>query len=444
MAEMIEHAASQALLPRVDVLLVTVAEIEATAILDLLREKLDRTFKRYFKENKTYYDLGEVGGARTFMVQSGQGTGGPDGALLTIRESISALSPSAVVMVGIAFGFNPQKQRIGDILISERLQLYEHQRVSTDPSGKLVIQPRGDRIQASSRLLDRFRAGLKDWPTPTRVQFGLILSGEKLVDNQDFCGQLLRIEPEAIGGEMEGAGLYAAAQHSKVNWIMVKAICDWADGKKAQRQRSRQKKAAENAAQFTLHVLQQGGFTESYTGSEETLESGQTNTKMNKVEANSGQENGKKELEMIQKVQLTAIPVVAAQRGWKAWEATFGDISVRYARTNPSQGYTYVVTKKDPDSFRYQYTSPPNIGYLCEKLVELYGLRYAVDSSEWVVTEIFPFLNKVASTSFPHNPSEFHPRRLKTPLEKNMLRIEIADLITVVVDLFQSSPSPKA
>jgi nucleoside phosphorylase len=108
----------------------------------------------------------------------------------------------------------------------------------------------------AERLLDRFRSGDNDWQyAPTH--FGLVLSGEKLVDDLTFREWLLKIEPEAIGGEMEGAGLYAAARNAKVDWILVKAICDWADGTKND---DAQQLAARNAAQFVLHVLQLGGW----------------------------------------------------------------------------------------------------------------------------------------------------------------------------------------
>lgn len=56
---------------------------------------------------------------------------------------------------------------------------------------------------------------------------------------------------------MEGAGLYVACQNSKVDWILVKAICDWADGQKAKDEDARQQLAADNAAAFVLHALQQ-------------------------------------------------------------------------------------------------------------------------------------------------------------------------------------------
>jgi hypothetical protein len=89
------------------------------------------------------------------------------------------------------------------------------------------------------------------------VRFGLVLSGEKLVDNLDFREQLRVLEPEAIGGEMEGAGLYVACHDAKVDWILVKAICDWVDGHKNRNKTKRQALAAHNAARFVLHVLQQ-------------------------------------------------------------------------------------------------------------------------------------------------------------------------------------------
>ncbi len=242
-----------------DVLLVTVTEVEARAVLEQCQAITGQPAAPTFLDDKTYHDLGNLGGARVCMVQSEMGVGGPGGALLTVQEGIRALAPTAVIMVGIAFGLDPKGQQIGDILIARQLLGYELQRVGTGPDGAPTIRTRGDRPSASTRLLDRCRAGALTWRGPA-LHFGLVLSGEKLVDNQDFRAQLRQLEPEAIGGEMEGAGLYAAAQRSKVDWILVKAICDWADGKKHVNTRQRQRTAAQNAASFVLHVVQQGGF----------------------------------------------------------------------------------------------------------------------------------------------------------------------------------------
>jgi len=51
---------------------------------------------------------------------------------------------------------------------------------------------------------------------------------------------------------MEGAGLYASGYDHKVDWIMLKAICDFADGNKGKDKEERQKLAAHKAAQFVI------------------------------------------------------------------------------------------------------------------------------------------------------------------------------------------------
>jgi nucleoside phosphorylase len=245
------------LTPHADVLLVTATDVEAQAVLDTFTPGAKP--QRCFVGDNTYFDLGVHGGARVLLVQSEMGASGPGGMQATVTAAIGALHPASIVMVGIAFGVNSKKQKIGDVLVSRQLMSYDLQRVGMDKDGKQTRTPRGDRAHASVRLVDRFTAGKKDWHE-AEVSIGLIVSGDKLVDNLEFRQQLLQFEPEAIGGEMEGAGLYSAAERARAHWILVKAICDWADGYKGRNKKQRQKLAAANAAQFALHVISQGGF----------------------------------------------------------------------------------------------------------------------------------------------------------------------------------------
>ena len=234
------------------VLIVTVTKTEAQAVLEVFSQAAGKRWTRQTIGNKTYYNLGVHGGASVFMAQSEMGTATPGGALLTVRQAIQDLRPQAVIMCGIAMGLRPDKQQLGDILIAKQLLYYEPQKVDLQ-RGQM---PRGDRTTSSERLLDRFRSGDNDWQG-AKTHFGLILSGEKLVNDPAFRDWLLKTEQEAIGGEMEGAGLYAAARDAKVDWILVKAICDWADGKKND---DIQQLAAQNAARFVLYVLRLGGW----------------------------------------------------------------------------------------------------------------------------------------------------------------------------------------
>lgn len=81
---------------------------------------------------------------------------------------------------------------------------------------------------------------------------GPILSGSKLVDDPKFKKQLLDQFPTAIGGEMEGSGLYSAASRNNTDWIVVKSVCDWADGKK---HKHYQELAAASALSLCEHVF---------------------------------------------------------------------------------------------------------------------------------------------------------------------------------------------
>jgi nucleoside phosphorylase len=240
-----------------DVLLVTVTNIETDSLLERAKILTGHNYEELPRQHKTYFDLGIIGGVQVFAVRSETGSDTVGGSLLTVRNAIIEVEPSAVIMVGIAFGVNSKKQKIGHILVSKQLQPYDLQRVGTTETGAPKIILRGDRPHCSEKLLDRLRATYTRWKK-VKVDFGLVLSGQKLIDNIDFRDQLLALSEESIGGEMEGGGLYAACQQSKVDWILVKAICDWADGKKGVRKKQRQRIAARNAAEFVIEMLGSG------------------------------------------------------------------------------------------------------------------------------------------------------------------------------------------
>ncbi|MBI3244859.1 MAG: tetratricopeptide repeat protein [Chloroflexi bacterium] len=264
--------------PTTDVLLVTATNVETRAVFQAFREATGRDPQPQALGDKTYHDLGVVNDTRVSLVQSEMGAASLGATLQTVQKGLEALKPGAVVMVGIAFGVNEAKQKMGDILVAKQLTLYEPGRV-----GATETLPRGTRADCSPRLLDRCRSAELYWDGPA-VRFGLILSGEKLVDNLEFRQALLKHEPEAIGGEMEGAGLYVACQDARVDWILVKAICDWGDGHKADDKAKRQAEAARNAAQFVLHTLQKVGLKLERPAAPPSADAGETTIQMGGVQ----------------------------------------------------------------------------------------------------------------------------------------------------------------
>ena len=146
------------------------------------------------------------------------------------------------------------KQKIGTVLVSKSVIPYEQQKVAE--SG---VEQRGTPIAAGSILLSRF-SNIYGWQFPSDdggfcdTQVGQLLSGEKLVNDAKFKESLFDAWPKAIGGEMEGAGVAAAASRKNCEWIVVKAICDWADGTKSD---DYQKFAAMASLDLVKHVLNQ-------------------------------------------------------------------------------------------------------------------------------------------------------------------------------------------
>ncbi|NGZ87524.1 5'-methylthioadenosine/S-adenosylhomocysteine nucleosidase family protein [Duganella aceris] len=239
------------------ILIVAVTSVEIDAIRSAFEVETGQSAKPLKVEGYIYQFLGEIGDFDVFLSISEMGTGGISGSQESIRKAINALSPAATFMVGIAFGVNKKKFSIGDILVSKQLLFYELQRINADATFNL----RGDRVPASPEPLNWVRHAISSWSgnSSIKVESGLLLSGEKLIDNIDFRDQLAAKVSDALGGEMEGAGLYVACANSGVPWILIKAICDWADGKKSKNKLVNQKLAATNASAFVLHLLKFAG-----------------------------------------------------------------------------------------------------------------------------------------------------------------------------------------
>jgi nucleoside phosphorylase len=235
-----------------------VNEVETNAVRYEL-ERVGHVGRLHHGEVNSYYLYGPINGAMVAHVQGGMGSTGQNGSTLTVADAIRELRPGSVIAVGVAFGIHEVAQPIGQLLLSARLTNYEKVKVTTDRNGGQIILERGGSAECSARLIGRFRAArLED--IGIDVKAGEILSGEKLVDDDSFKSALVARFPEAIGGEMEGTGLLAASNRESVEWLVAKAVCDYAANKSHNKQ-ERQRIAAETSARAVAAVLGQGGLT---------------------------------------------------------------------------------------------------------------------------------------------------------------------------------------
>ncbi len=198
------------------------------------------------------YRVGIFGRYKIAHVECSPGGLSRQGATLTTHEAIAEARPKAILILGIAFGVNRRKQKLGDVLVASTILPYDLERV-----GLTITDKRGENLNCGGTLLERFRTRSADWTLPrgleeVRAYPGPVLSGETLVDNEAFRDRLVTHFPTALGGEMEGAGSYAAASRAGVELILVKSICDWADGLKNDRA---QPFAAFSAIHLAHHVM---------------------------------------------------------------------------------------------------------------------------------------------------------------------------------------------
>jgi nucleoside phosphorylase len=242
---------------RADVVILTATPVESDALERVMvAAGHDRQRLAYGPVN-TYSLYGPIGETVVAHVRCTMGSGGTAAAGLTVRDAIGDLQPWAVLAVGIAFGIKDAEQPIGQLLLSESLSAYELQRIGDSSAGQVVIS-RGSTMSGSPTLLGRFRDSHLN-ELGIDVLAGEILSGEKLVDNAAFKAALVERYPNAVGGEMEGAGVVAASHRAAVEWLVVKAVCDYAHSKGDDKQ-SRQWLAADTAARALLEVLTKGAL----------------------------------------------------------------------------------------------------------------------------------------------------------------------------------------
>lgn len=244
----------------VDVLLVTVNDTETVSLRSHLEAIAGAGHQRFGATN-TYWDYGTVAGVSVSHLRTAMGSGGVGGSGQAVRDALDERHPSSVIAVGVAFGMDEKSQPIGTVLISQKLTSYEPQRVGETLVGETLIKDsrdRGSRTEASPRLVSRFRDGGLE-SLGLHLEVGEVLSGEKLIDNAAFKAQLRSHFPDAIGGEMEGAGIQAACGRSNVEWLVVKGVCDYAENK-GKNKRRRQQIAADAASAAVVRVLMTGGL----------------------------------------------------------------------------------------------------------------------------------------------------------------------------------------
>ena len=142
-----------------------------------------------------------------------------------------------IIKVGVTCGIKGVV-KICDVLVSSEVVNFD---VAKDE--ELAYSPNREAIIISSQLNKLFTCPVQ-WPNDEikqrlsdngehlpDVKSGVILSGPHLIDEQTIQKLVKNFAHEAIGIEIRGAEFLAVSQETTVNTIIVKAVCDFGDGK---------------------------------------------------------------------------------------------------------------------------------------------------------------------------------------------------------------------
>lgn len=243
---------------RADVLLITAISSETKALKAAARE-LGLGWEKRVGQDTEYRHLGMMQGVQVAALElRSMGSFSETGSAFTCHRAMVESGATTVLAVGIAFGISEDWQRVGDLLIAESLHLYDEGYVVDDATtGYRYTYKPSATVPASRRWVMRFRRSAKSTGGPHHV--GKLLAGGARIESRAFREHLReRVTDEGamvVGGEMEAAGIAAACAAAKAEWVVVKAVSDFATKESRERIADTRDTAASRAAKFTLDTL---------------------------------------------------------------------------------------------------------------------------------------------------------------------------------------------
>ncbi|XP_044171055.1 LOW QUALITY PROTEIN: 5'-methylthioadenosine/S-adenosylhomocysteine nucleosidase-like, partial [Acropora millepora] len=243
---------------RIDILLLTAKECE---FLSCIRY-LNPGYYKSYEVDLGYVYLGEMGNGdaklKVAVMQCNMGSVEADGSNIVAPKAVRALHPKAVICVGYCAGFKEKNVKLGDVIISSKLATYAPTKIT---AGEVIEH--GVRVPAGPLLSGILKSADHGWKAPLKNpndlevevhKDGLLLSGPEVVSSDKRRMELIKRYPDAIGVEMEGEGLYAAAQDLGVEWVVIKGVSDFAGDNKSASDHWRRFSSL-MAASLVAHIL---------------------------------------------------------------------------------------------------------------------------------------------------------------------------------------------
>lgn len=252
---------------KVDIVLMAALGLEKDAAERVL--SLESIKSSYSGINDTYAIYQMKNGLRV-AIGPPTGMGQINAAIATSRMLLD-LHPSITVLIGIAGcmerrpigkGVMRGKPTLGDLVVSSQIHDYELQKLKNG-----IVEPRWQTYKSDPTLLPLIQSILHDasWVSALsrrpdekderpRIHVGDVLSGNVVLADRDEKNELKAQRPTAIAIEMEAAGVASVlSRHNEYNrFLMIKGLCDWAEGNKAD---DWQLYCSQASAWYTKHLI---------------------------------------------------------------------------------------------------------------------------------------------------------------------------------------------
>lgn len=249
----------KAIIPCVDVLILTPISVEYNAIRKMLLSILDFTdphFKRTYclgniqtKTQQLKIALRKTGKGRPMVAEGTQ-------------QGIALFQPQIVILFGTAGGI--KKVKIGDVIVGTGGYDYEAGRVV---EGGFHSTPRS--LDCTQRLVElaEKKTQQKDWlvylpekrTSVPNIIFSPIASGDKVITtyHTPILTQLTERYNDALALEMESyAFLHSARNYPTVETLIIRGVSDMLADKTVANQHNSRELAVTNAAAFLRHFLE--------------------------------------------------------------------------------------------------------------------------------------------------------------------------------------------
>lgn len=259
------------------ILIISALEKELRPVLEVIDSPLKPRYMEVVEGNK--YFIFEISATLTVICTTILGMGQLNAAI-AVKKAVDHYDVNKVVLTGICGGID-KEMNYGDIIISDQIVDYELAKIQQDG-----VQVRWNVYRGDFELVQGMKMFKSDaWFSYLKKVFpnievekpnvysGIVLSGNKVIANNEEVKKFKETWRKALAVEMEASGIAATLFQMKnaPSFVMVKSICDFADSEKND---DWQEYASYVAAVFVVNYI----FTECNSLSQNNNSSGKRKT----------------------------------------------------------------------------------------------------------------------------------------------------------------------